>query len=360
MSGTSMDGINATLVKTDGVDLFRYNFSSIYSYSSETIRELNVAIKDPTSYLNRTNKLEQMVTYDHYLGVQKLLDKSKIKPDIIGFHGQTIYHSPKQKISLQIGDPYLLSKLLKVSVVSDFRSNDIENGGEGAPIAPIYHSLIMKQLKLKLPACILNIGGVGNLTYWDGNKLIGFDIGPGNGLMDNYMQLVLNCPYDESGKLASNGIVDMEIVDNFLSNKYFQDPYPKSLDKNFFNNTLERVLSKKLSHQDSLATLLECTVEAVKFSLKVLPSHPSVMVIMGGGIYNHFLIKKLSLIKGLNVRVSTDFDLPGDMIEAELIAYLSARFVNDLPITFPETTGVNSPIKGGRIYTYKNPSEFML
>lgn len=360
MSGTSMDGINATIIKTDGIDLIRCGINYIGKYSSKTVKYLKLASEDPLKYTSDQKKiteLNSLVTFDHYNCVKNLLLKTKIIPELIGFHGQTIYHNSKKKISIQLGDGYLLSKLLKKDVICDFRSNDINKGGEGAPLAPIYHCLVMKQLNLKLPSCFINIGGVSNITYWDGKRLIGFDTGPGNGLMDGYMQKMLNLPYDESGSLASKGTINPQIVNFFLQNNYFSKAYPKSLDKNYFIQILELVITKKISHEDCLATLTECTVQSILLSLNQLPTTPNNIVIMGGGVYNKFLITKLKAMCKIPIVLSSDLNLPGEMIEAELIAYLSARSIYNYPITFQETTGTKKPISGGNYYSYKKPSE---
>ena len=186
MTGTSMDGIDISLVRTNGINLIRLNENYFYNYSYNTKKfMLDILKKDIKLNLKRKKVLDEIITNEHFKALKKfdILKKS----DLIGFHGQTIYHEPNSKCSIQLGNPAQLAKLCKKNVVFKFRAKDIDMNGQGAPLAPIYHQFIIKEFNLKLPSCILNIGGVSNLTYWDGSKLIGFDIGPGNALMDNYM-----------------------------------------------------------------------------------------------------------------------------------------------------------------------------
>ena len=191
MTGTSMDGIDISLVKTNGIVLKRLNKNFYYKYSSETKKILDDILKtDININLKKKNILDEFITNEHYLALKDLDIVQNC--DLIGFHGQTIYHNPKKKVSIQLGDPRKLAKLLNKDVIFNYRSDDIECGGQGAPLAPIYHKFIVESLKLELPCCILNIGGISNITYWDGKELIGFDTGPGNALMDDYMSNVFN------------------------------------------------------------------------------------------------------------------------------------------------------------------------
>ena len=202
MTGTSVDGIDISLVQTNGLNLKRLNKNYFYKYSNKTKSFLmGVLNEDININLKRRQYLDEFVTKEHYLALK---DLNIIKmADIIGFHGQTIYHDPVNKTSVQLGDPLRLAKMLKKNVIFDFRSKDLEYGGQGAPLAPIYHQFMIEDFNLELPSCILNIGGVSNLTYWDGNQLIGFDTGPGNALMDNFMSIISNKHYDKNGTLAS-------------------------------------------------------------------------------------------------------------------------------------------------------------
>lgn len=353
MSGTSMDGIDATLVATDGLELERKNTQHFEKYSYQTTDLLFEAVNKPLDYIKESNKkkkLDYLITMDHLRAVQCLLKKTSILPDVIGFHGQTIYHSSNDKISIQLGDPQLLANLSKIDVIANFRQNDISHNGHGAPIAPIYHEYIAKKLLLPNPCCLINIGGVSNLTYLDNNELIAFDVGPGNGLMDIIVQKRLKLEYDKEGYLASLGKVHFNIVNLFFKHSFFQVHPPKSLDRKTFGKILATIKNNNLSLEDSLATLLEITVISILKGLYFLPQKPKFTLIMGGGIYNLYLVSRLKKFLPGIVKTANEIKLPGDMIEAELIAYLAARSIYNLPYTFPKTTGVKSALSGGKKY----------
>ena len=215
MTGTSMDGIDISLVNTNGIHLKRLNKNYFYPYSTKTKKIFTSILKEDLDFnLKRKDYLDKFITDEHYFALKDLDILSSC--DLIGFHGQTLYHDPNNKISIQLGNPQKLSQMLNKNVIFDFRSNDISLGGQGAPIAPIYHQFIMENLNIELPSCFLNIGGISNLTYWDGESLIGFDTGPGNALMDDFMSNKLNKNYDNDGILASQGTPIKEEVAKFL------------------------------------------------------------------------------------------------------------------------------------------------
>jgi anhydro-N-acetylmuramic acid kinase len=238
------------------------------------------------------------------------------------------------------------------NVVFNFRSKDLELGGQGAPLAPIYHQFIIEEFNLELPSCILNIGGVSNLTYWDGNKLFGFDTGPGNGLMDNYMSVISDKHFDRNGTLASKGTPDKKVITNFLNHEFFKKTPPKSLDKHSFIEFYNELLKKKYSNADFMATLAELTIESIVSSLKFLPHKVNSVLITGGGYRNIHLMKRLEDRLRLKLLNEKQLGIDFDYIESELIAYLSARSIYKLPITFPSTTGVLRPLSGGKLYNY--------
>ncbi len=351
MSGTSMDGIDISLVKTNGLELKRLNENYFYQYSSDTKKKLmDILTKDIDFNLKRKQYLDDFITNEHILALRDL-DIVK-KSDLIGFHGQTIYHNPKQRVSIQLGDPKKLSTKLGKNVIFNFRSNDLLLRGEGAPLAPIYHKYIIEQSGLSLPTCILNIGGVANITFWDGNELIGFDTGPGNALMDNYMLAILNKDFDEDGVVASSGNpVDKE-VKRFLENTFFEKLPPKSLDRGAFLATYNKLIQKKYLFQDVMATLAEFTVETVATAIQLLPKKVDNILITGGGRKNIHLMKRLKQRLKINFFYESQLGLNFDYIESELIAYLSARSVYNLPLTFPSTTGVLRPLSGGELYKF--------
>ena len=351
MTGTSVDGIDISLVQTNGLNLKRLNKNYFYKYSDKTRSFLmGVLNEDININLKRKQYLDEFITNEHYLAL-KDLDIIQMA-DLIGFHGQTIYHDPPNKISVQLGDPKKLAKMFNKNVVFDFRSNDLKLGGQGAPLAPIYHQFIIEEFNIELPSCILNIGGISNLTYWDGNKLIGFDTGPGNALMDNYMSIISDKHFDKNGTLASKGTPDKKVIKSFLNHEFFKKNPPKSLDKQSFIDFYNELLKKKYSNADFMATLAELTIETIVSSLKFLPHKVNSILITGGGYRNIHLMNRLEdrlRLKFLNEKkLGIDFDY----IESELIAYLSARSIYNLPITFPSTTKVLRPLSGGKLYNY--------
>ena len=351
MSGTSVDGIDISLVQTNGLNLKRLNKNYFYKYSEETKSFLMEMLNEDINInLKRKQYLDEFITNEHYLAL-KDLDIIQMA-DIIGFHGQTIYHDPINKTSIQLGDPIKLAKMFNKNVIFNFRTKDIDFGGQGAPLAPIYHQFIIEEFNLKLPSCVLNIGGVSNLTYWDGNKLIGFDTGPGNALMDNYMSIISDKHFDKNGTLASKGTPDKKVIKSFLNHEFFKKNPPKSLDKQSFIDFYNELLKKKYSNADFMATLAELTIETIVSSLKFLPHKVNSILITGGGYRNIHLMNRLEdrlRLKFLNEKkLGIDFDY----IESELIAYLSARSIYNLPITFPSTTRVLRPLSGGKLYNY--------
>ena len=351
MSGTSMDGIDISLVQTNGLNLKRLKKNYFYKYSDKTKTFLKKMLNEDIDInLKRKEFLDEFVTFEHYLALKEL---NIIElADIIGFHGQTIYHDPINKRSIQLGNPKRLAEMSNKNVVFDFRTRDLALGGQGAPLAPIYHQFIIEEFDLELPSCVLNIGGISNLTYWDGHKLIGFDTGPGNALMDDYISKTLNKNFDRDGVLASKGIPIKHEIKKFLLHDFFKKPPPKSLDRLAFISLYNELTKKNHSINDVMATLAAFTVETIATSIELLPEKVKNIIITGGGYRNTHLMNNLRdrlKIKFLNeMQLGINFDY----IESELIAYLSARSIYNLPFTFPSTTGISKPSSGGELYKY--------
>jgi len=349
MSGTSVDGIDAALVRTDGYTLERVATASS-KYRDTTRDAILAAYKDPQVFLNNASAVKALsisIAQDHAVAVEQVLNQSDQLVSLLGFHGQTILHLPDQSTTVQLGDALTLANQTHVDTVYDFRSADIQAGGHGAPLAPIYHQSLMQALGIELPAVILNIGGVANLSYWDGATLVGFDTGPGNGLLDQYMQTHFNCAFDESGKLSSSGHANKQIVNAFLALPYFKQAYPKSLDRSDFNAVLD--LLGELSHADAMASLCALTVQSVKLGLAQLDKTPVQLIVCGGGQHNQAIIDELKRLLNCTVNTADSLQLPGDYIEAELMGFLAARYYYNLPATFPHTTGVSKPSIAGRL-----------
>lgn len=347
MTGTSLDGIDASIINTNGKSVNYQNMNFFKKYDSKIKKNITNFVKvfDPNKQdLNLINDLNSLITQEHIYTI-KNFDTSKY--DIIGLHGQTIYHNPSKLISLQIINPQKIANYFNKIVVFNFRKNDIKNNGQGAPLAPIYHKSLIEKFKLALPSCIINIGGISNITYWDGYSLIGFDCGPGNTLMDKTMQKFLNKNYDPFGNTSSAGKINKKSIDLILNDHFFKESYPKSLDNKYFDKYLERLYQDISSVEDLMSTLLNLTVFSIKLGIKRLPKKIKSIVITGGGANNTELIKQIKnqiKIPFINLEIDKNF------IESELICYLSARKLNNLPITFPKTTGVKLPLTGGEIY----------
>ena len=352
ISGTSMDGIDCSLIKTNGINFKRANKNIVIPYSKKTSQLLDIIINKPMQYINNLqnkDKLEALITNDHINAVNMFRKKYNDNIEIVGFHGQTILHQPKSKTSIQIGDGKKLAHKIGLDVISNFREYDIINGGQGAPLAPVFHQAIMKQENIKLPACFINIGGVSNLTWWNGKSTIAFDTGPGNGLIDTFLQNKLNLKYDNNGYIARKGNPNYIIINKILNDNYFKLNPPKSIDRLHFNKILNLISFNKLNIEDAVATLACLTVQTIIKGYEYFVKPPNTTVIMGGGQHNKFIVSKLKEKIINNVFTANEIKLPGDFIEAELIAFIAVRRLYNLPITFPSTTGVNKPIIGGII-----------
>ena len=348
MSGTSMDGVDISLVRTNGLYLTNLK-NYFFKYNQSTRNKLFTILDKYQDILKNQNLKDEFNDYVTNIHLNALKSSGFLSEcEIIGFHGQTIFHNPSKKISLQLGNGQLMANKTKKIVVFDFRKNDLINGGEGAPLAPIYHKLLIKKQNATLPCVFLNIGGISNITYFDNNQLIGFDTGPGNVVLDDYIKIKLNKEFDEKGKISSKGRVNSNLIKNILNYKYFKNPPPKSLDRNFFQPFLSELLSNKSSIEDNLATLTELTTETIKASWKYFPNKVNTLIISGGGSKNDFLISNLKyklgkLVKQIQIYENHDF------VESEMIAFLACRSILSFPITFPKTTGVKKPLTGGTI-----------
>lgn len=357
MSGTSVDGIDASLIYSNGRKLKRTKFNITEPYSRNTKNIIFKILKKPKSYLKNIEflkELEKQITIEHAKVSKRIIELSKIKPKVIGLHGQTIYHNSKSKISLQLGDGKLLSDLLQTNVVYQFRKDDLLRGGEGAPIAPIYHKFLIKTLQLTLPSIILNIGGISNLTYWDGKNIFGFDVGPGNNLMDHFMRTRFNKNFDYNGNIARSGTPDFELVKKYCSDIFFREKPPKSLERiSLIQNKYFQIITQ-LKPADCLSTLVEITISSIKLGMKFLPKKVKNILIVGGGASNKYLVNKLTDKIKCNVYLPKDFNLDTNYIEAELIGYLAARKIENLTSTFPSTTGVKKSTVLGTLINFKS------
>jgi anhydro-N-acetylmuramic acid kinase len=358
MSGTSMDGIDASIIKSNGEDNYETVFNEYFEYDEETYRELvNIRSKMNSSKDLEVNsitlsELERKITLFHATICKKIIADYSLDIDLIGFHGQTIFHNANEKISKQLGDAHLLSGLLKKKVIYNFRENDLINGGQGAPLAPIFHQLLVNQNQIDLPVCVLNIGGIANITIIsskDSNDLKSYDIGPGNCLLDEWIRKNSKERFDKNGKLAKAGKTDEIILnqaidnfDNIKNNNLSFDV--KDFDLNFVRG---------LSLEDGLSTLTDFTAsiiyQSIVNSINFDKDKKLNILICGGGRKNSYLINSIKdkLPLNMNLCLIDDYNIDGDFIESQAFAYLAIRSFLKKIISFPKTTNVKKPSLGG-------------
>ena len=347
MSGTSMDGIDASIIYSNGLDNLRIIENNYYKYDDELINILSNfknkinSLDDLKLYQKDLKNLERKITILHAEFANDILKKAKENIDLIGFHGQTIYHNADEKISKQLGDGRLLSQLIKKKIVFNFRENDIKNNGNGAPLAPIYHLAISKKINKK-NVIFLNIGGIANETYIDENHIISAkDLGPGNCLIDLWIRQNTKNKYDSHGSIAKSGRINKIILDQSLD-IYFNNNISKK--RSYDINDFEISSFRGLSLEDGAATIIEYTVEIL--AKKISSSN---IICCGGGRKNKYLIDRLE--KKINSRIFNidDFEMDGDFIESQAFAFLAIRSFLNLPLSFPMTTGCNIESTGGSI-----------
>jgi anhydro-N-acetylmuramic acid kinase len=357
MSGTSMDGIDVAFIETDGEGKVKRGHAATYPFSEAFRAQLRAGIKEAAGIEQREDRpgrlrlLEQYLTQLHAEAVHHYLMDHQIAAesvDVIGFHGQTVLHRPDLALTVQLGDGALLSKLCAIDVVYDLRASDVAAGGQGAPLAPIYHVALAG--RLPGPVGVVNIGGVSNMTWIeddtaDNRRIIAFDTGPGNALIDDWMAAKGEAPFDEEGATAAKGTVDEGALEKLLSNAYFAKALPKSLDRNAFDAGAVSALSL----EDGAATLTAFSAATLAAAASVVPEPPRTWIVTGGGRRNATLMKMLEERVEGAVLPAEALTLDGDAIEAEAWAYLAVRSLKGLPITYPGTTGVSGPLSGGVI-----------
>jgi len=356
MSGTSLDGVDAAMVETDGEFSVKPGPSLAIPYSAEERGLLHQALEAAKSWEAGTAmpadiaEAERHLTLAHAMAVRELLKRSGYGPEqinIIGFHGQTVLHQPERSRTVQIGMGDALAKLTGIDVVNDFRSADVAAGGQGAPLVPLYHRALVRSASVQEPIAIVNIGGVSNITYVGLNdELLAFDTGPGNALIDDWALTHTGVPVDKDGTLAEIGEVDVDVLRSLMDHAFFDEPPPKSLDR--FSFSSEAVAH--LAPADGAATLTAFTVEAIARGVAHIPGVPSRFVICGGGRHNPVLMAMLSRRLQGGVLAAEALDWRGDDVEAEAFAYLAVRSLKGLPLSLPTTTGVPHPMPGGRLH----------
>ena len=353
MSGTSMDGIDAALIETDGETVTWCGPALTHEYDDDFRADLRAALGHDPLIRPPANDLVRRLTERHRDAVQALLAQAgKTPQDVraIGFHGHTVLHRPELGVTRQIGDSALLARETGIDVVGDLRLNDVAAGGEGAPLAPVYHRALA--VDMEKPLAVLNLGGVGNVTWIgppeNGNtgSLLAFDTGPGNALLDDWMQQKTGQSMDRDGTLAAQGTVDQNALKVLMNHDYFEMPPPKSLDRNDFG--LGPV--QGLSGAAGAATLTAFTVAAVARAARFFPAPAKRWLVTGGGRRNAAIMQGLRRALGAEVQPVEDAGWSGDALEAQAFAFMAVRSLKGLALSYPGTTGVGEPLSGGRLY----------
>ena len=361
MSGTSLDGVDVALIKTDGRSQVQTGSMHYLPYPEDVkgkIRACFGKVQEDAETLEAGNAVTDM----HIRAVKEFLEREKITPDVIGFHGQTVTHKPKEGFTWQLGDGERLARETGINVVDQFRIDDVKAGGEGAPLIPLYHQALARAKNLKMPVVFLNIGGVSNVT-WIGEKeddILAFDTGPGNALMDDFMKQIFGQSYDTDGLKAKAGIPDNKLLSEWMEGAYLKKTPPKSLDRGFLPDKNKPVNADmnvwdvsgvwNLKPEDALATLNAFTAKTIAAATAHFPQAPHEWYVCGGGRHNKFLMELITGEVGAPVKSIDALGYNGDAIEAEGFAYLAVRHLENLPLILPTTTGVKTSCKGGRFH----------
>ena len=354
MSGTSLDGVDVALIETDGERIVAFGPTGYRPYSDAEQALLRQALQQGAGLTDRGARpgvlaqAEAFVTSVHaetvenFLAIERI-DKSGIAA--VGFHGQTVLHKPAARLTVQLGDGAALARRLDMTVVHDFRAADVAAGGQGAPLVPVFHQALARDLARPHPIAVLNVGGVANVTYVDGCDPIACDTGPGNALIDDFMRARTGAPLDRDGDQAAKGRVDEAFVARVLENPFFGQPCPKSLDRNAF--AFANIGLPDFSVADGAATLSALTAASVARVLPHLPAAPRAWIVAGGGARNPTLMRMLAQrLRPATVETADAIGWSSQAIEAQAFAYLAVRTLNGLPITFSATTGVSKPLRG--------------
>ena len=355
MTGTSMDGIDISYTSTDGINKIKIFKEKSYQYSlKEQIGLKNIKIKkiSQTKLINNQDIIVSSLIIKYLKKFFKEFNIIKNNIDYISLSGQTVLHIPNKKITIQLGNPKLISNFFKINVISNFRINDIKHGGQGAPIGAFYHKLLIK--KINSHSIIINLGGVANFALKYKNNFISSDIGPANAISDDLMLYYYNKKYDKNGKIASRGNVNKKLFDLFKNDKFFKKKFPKSLDRNNFNYLFDKL--KKIDAFDALRTSLNFTIFSILYLLdNKICSNINEIIFTGGGRKNKYLISQLRKLKNeLKISIIDDYGFNGDLIESQMFAYISIRSLKKLILSTPYTTGVNKSITGGNLYKFNS------
>ncbi len=360
MSGTSGDGVDASIINSNGIDQFRVIQDKYFEYDSSIFNGIHSlkkkihSLNDLKKFSKDIREIERKITLFH-AKIIKDLNFNKNENELVGFHGQTIYHNSKEKVSIQLGDGKLLNQLTKKRIIFNFRKNDLLNGGEGAPLSPLFHQLIVTQQKINLPICILNIGGISNITIIKepigSMQIYSKDIGPGNCLIDEWVRNNSDLKYDKNGRLAASGKTN-EIIFEQAQELYLNRKNKEKL--SFDTSDFDISFSRGLQLEDGAATLTEFTASIIGDALSQILNKESLIkniLICGGGRKNNILLSAISkyLSSKFNLKLIDDYGIDGDFVESQAFAFLAIRSYKTLPISFPNTTNCKTPSLGGEL-----------
>ena len=350
ISGTSMDGIDIALVETDGREAVRTGPGRTMEYPADLRADLlrlladpSVAERDPLADLDARVTAAFTGAIAGFMAAEGI-DRARV--DMIGLHGQTVYHRPERRFTRQLGRGADMAKALGVPVVDAFRQADVKAGGHGAPFAPLYHAALAA--RLPRPLMVLNLGGVGNVTYLGRDDVIAFDTGPASALIDDLVLRRFGAPYDEGGRIAASGAVNQAALAELMANPFFDAPPPKSLDRQDFH--ARAAIVSTLPDRDAVATLTAFTIESVAAALRHVPEPAARWLVTGGGRRNEAFMAGLSRRLGAPVEPVEAEGWDGDLIEAQCFGYLAVRSTLGLPLSLPTTTGVPAPMTGGVLW----------
>ncbi|HSO47262.1 MAG TPA: anhydro-N-acetylmuramic acid kinase [Rhizobiaceae bacterium] len=375
MSGTSMDGIDVALLVTNGKTRVERGPGASYPYEAAFRRKLAAALETAKAIEKRTDRpgdladLEREIATRHAEAVKRFLDENHLRLsdiDVVGFHGQTVLHRPAQGVTVQLGDAKLLAAETGLPVVHDLRAADMELGGQGAPLVPVYHRALAENLPKALsdlwPVAFVNIGGIANISWISREgEMIAFDTGPGNALIDQWVAAKGGIPYDQGGAIAAEGSVDAALAGRYLSESFFQQPAPKSLDRNDFLPPAPDAATL----EDGAMTLAHVTAASILKAFEHVPEAPRVVIICGGGRNNRAIMGELARLlqelprerdDAVQLLAAEEAGFDGDSMEAEAWAYLAVRSLRGLKITWPGTTGVSKGATGGLV-AYPDPGK---
>jgi anhydro-N-acetylmuramic acid kinase len=348
ISGTSMDAIDLALVRTDGESNVEPIAGAAYPYPAGLKARLMTALANPEiAETDPLTELEYAVTDAFADAISRFLVEKNLPPvDLVGLHGQTIWHRPEKRFTRQLGDGQRLANRLGIAVVNRFRHADVAAGGQGAPLVPLYHAALARGLAQ--PLMVLNLGGVANITYLDGDRILACDTGPASALIDDRMRQHFGREYDANGEIARSGLVNKTALDALMQNPFFAAPLPKSLDRNDFHARAKIV--DALAPADQIATLTAFTIKATAAILAQVPRAPHRWLVTGGGRHNSMFMHGLAERFRVPVEPVEAVGWNGDLLEAECFGYLAARSRKGLPLSLPTTTGVPMPMPGGEFW----------